>query len=1197
MSTDPSEFERYHEQLMAGAPQGFVPHYFPVQRRDKAPGVPRGINWKTEEARLTPDEAYARLKNGENVGIGALEDDTLVHVDVDTPEYTDQLKDGLHVTSRSRICRHGTYFAGEEIDMPNIVTDDEGEVRCDGQYVVAPGSFVPVTDEDLVEIEEEHGTEMREQVENDPQAGLYTVACEDEATTLTGIDELPHPHRQAFLDSLMAEAEEEEQNSSLNDFSDGDDDSEHDRSAFFDLTLRDVVPASVANAGTSDRVSASKIDGLHGSSTDSNVSHNGDTLACWRHLVTHGPQQLLAVKSGHLSCKNAGKGHSNGSAGPSRYKGDDEALFHAWKEAQESDLLPDDDREPRRVLCHLARAHDLCDSEAVPARGSDDMLPIAAYNAALDVLEEDYGITPVRDPLTERSDDNDGLPKPSDFKVKEGRYGYYTEHEDRDGDRSYKWHEGTTFQLETRSFIIEDDGATVTVELTVHPASDEPPYDVTVPIDVFTEPRKFRQKVATGRTTTYDLGTSFLNKIRRFVGGQDAPIRTPSRQIGLHDGEFVTPDGVLTAAGWSDDPDTILVDNDTTVPQKWALDPEDGIDYDRDAVVNILETLPRTRESERFLPVLGWFYAAALRPLIMEWSGEFNILNITGDTGAGKTATISMLWQLFGMDGEPLSTTGTAFTRLTAFSSSNAVPVWFDEFKPAEMSDYQLDTFLALLRKSTRGGTEPKGNADQTEDQWHLRAPTVVTGEQLVSGPAEERRSIQTVFTSAVTDEDREEFRHFARLSGGYYVDDNGETIYCDEPNLADHARAYYTWLLNRIEDDADTLEQEWHRAGERVTTLLAGADMSVHPTVKQGFQTILFGCWLYRGLCDEIGADAEAAGVTDANVLDAIMTTAETGTGSEHVSHLDRLLGLAARAAAADYLEEGEHYKLVVPQDGTDDDEELRLKLSTAFDEIRRYARDHDVQDGDLLDAAHDYRIRIQDAEGETSSVVVSSSVKTYGLNRTCAFSVTTASTHIEDFERAMFTDEENPAGDGDGDGETTIDDLVPGQYVTIEAMAASVLDPAPWLDGEGTFSDDSGRIDYVVRGPVETEIEQGVMHRLENVKVTTDDDGMTILEIRGGTTGVVPIGATASEQHDVVETAETDGGSVDGKDDVEPTAVQAVTRAVDNDGDEIRFAELRATVSANHDIAPDTVGNAIERAVEQGRIIDAGGGRYQPS
>ena len=789
-------------------------------------------------------------------------------------------------------------------------------------------------------------------------------------------------------------------------------------------------------------------------------------------------------------------------------------------------------------------------------------------------------------------DEADGLPQPAGFECWNGCYGYTEQTEEGE-----EFTAATNFELEVRSFLIEDDGATVTVELTVHPASDaEAPYDVTVPIDVFTEPRKFRQEVATGRTTTYEMGTKFLNKIRRFVGGQDAPIRTPTRHMGLHDNEWVTPDGVLTADGWSEDPEYTLVDNDTTIPQKWALSPDDGIEYDREAVIDMLERLPKTRERDRFLPVLGWFYAVPLRPLIMEWTGEFNLLNITGDTGAGKTATVETLWEMFGMGGDPLGVDGTSFTRLTAFSSSNAVPVWFDEFKPAEMPEKRKNMFMSLLRKSTRGGTEPRGNADQTENQWNIRAPTVVSGEQLVSGPAEERRSIQTVFSRAVTDPKTDYYRHYARLTGDDYVDDNGETVYCEEHDLADHARAYYSWVLGEIEDE-EGVKREWQRAGERVTDLVLAEEMDVHPTVKQGFRTILFGCRLYRKFCDAMGADADMAGVTDETALDAIRATADTGSGHEHVSHLDRFLGMAARASAADYLELGDHYKLVVPQDGTEEDEELRLKLSTAFDAVRRYAQDYDLQDGDLLDAASDYRIRIQDAEDDESSVVRSSSVETWGLNKTSAFSVETATDRIETFERSMWVPEpdidendgesdESDDNDGDRDGSNAVSiaALEADTIGTRSAYQTVTVSVNSWESGagkgpvaSGVVEDRTGVVDVVdfnggdYIGP---EIEEGKCYRFSQVKVGTYDGALQLVmtnnttevtEIQAGV-GYTPTPDAGPNQE--VETA-ADGGvqAVDADTDPDDQTETADTESATDDAtDETTLVDMHGMESTDH-------------------------------
>ncbi|MFC7059811.1 hypothetical protein [Halovenus salina] len=77
-------------------------------------------------------------------------------MDVDDPDLVaeEDVKQTLRATSRSRGGYHGWYFGDDEI--PNI-DSDAGEVRAMNQYVLAPGSHVPVNlddpdDPDLDEI-------------------------------------------------------------------------------------------------------------------------------------------------------------------------------------------------------------------------------------------------------------------------------------------------------------------------------------------------------------------------------------------------------------------------------------------------------------------------------------------------------------------------------------------------------------------------------------------------------------------------------------------------------------------------------------------------------------------------------------------------------------------------------------------------------------------------------------------------------------------------------------------------------------------------------------------------------------------------------------------------------------------------------------------------------------------------------------
>jgi len=388
-----------------------------------------------------------------------------------------------------------------------------------------------------------------------------------------------------------------------------------------------------------------------------------------------------------------------------------------------------------------------------------------------------------------------------------------------------------------------------------------------------------------------------------------------------------------------------------------------------------VELLPKTRNSDRFLPVLGWLYTAPFRPYIQEETGQFNTLHVTGETGAGKSSTLSLTWQLLGMNGEPMSVDDTKFSLITAFASSRSVPIWFDEYKPGDMKDWQLDTFHNLLRKSTRGGVETRGNADKSTTEYHLNAPLMVSGEQAVQGAAEERRSIQTRFRDDVKDPGSETRRAFAKLTGTAYEAD-GETRYPSGYDLQQHAYAYYQFVARQ---DEDTVTEQWHRSGEYVRDLLETHGVrGVDDTPLQGIQTIHFGISMYARFGTELGA----AELPSNDEIDAALLyiAEQFGDDGDRKSHLDRFLELTSRAASAEYIEEDQHYTVV--KAGTPE-EEVALKLPLVFDAVSKYARDYGLDGEDMLNTASDYKERIKEAAEKPGTYVNAASQYTTGLNR----------------------------------------------------------------------------------------------------------------------------------------------------------------------------------------------------------------------
>lgn len=392
--TRPTDFERFHALLTANAAAGYEPWYFRVAKSAKHPDTSYG-SWKDESSQLTFDEALHWLQNGGNVGIAGTDSDRLVNVDIDDDEQTqvEDLKPSLLAKSRSREGYHAFYFAADGEDIPNIPTDNAGEVRTEWQYVLAPGSHVDTDPDDVPDDERD-------------DAGYYTVENDRTPTTLA-FEDLPEVFVQTYEDNQEAR---DKAQSSVDDYNVPDNPS--NSSALFDISARDVVSKEGGDTDPTERWASL----FHDSETSANMSLSSKGLLhCFRHNVAHNGLQALAVLSGYIpsgntACERIGTPHSNSGGSPPSMKGDDAAIWHAWRYAKDNGYLPDDDPVPYRAVCHLATEMGIADSDEIPARGEYDpdsaRLPDYAYNAALSAIENKHGLTTGRS----RVDPDDGQP-------------------------------------------------------------------------------------------------------------------------------------------------------------------------------------------------------------------------------------------------------------------------------------------------------------------------------------------------------------------------------------------------------------------------------------------------------------------------------------------------------------------------------------------------------------------------------------------------------------------------------------------------------------------------------------------------------------------------------------------------------------------------------------------------------------------
>ena len=346
------EFVRFH-RLLTHLSDNYKPYYFALQVNGKEPPLSK-LGWKHPSAWLTFEQAVRWMEHGHNIGIAGTNTDKLVIIDVDDEQMipvTDILPT-LSTRSRSRTGRHHFYFTHEPmysrdekgLVIPsakiNIATDEAGEVRSCWQYVVAPGSYVPCTDESIAKLPE-HERAL---------AGYYTIETPLLPQVIT-YDQIPQIYRDHVTRANAAALKkwEEQQNRVKHE-------SPSNKSQLFSLEIEDVL----GNLPVNERFASE----FHGSDTGKNASFENGLYHCWRHGVTHNGLTALAVLAGIDTCAGAGKGHYNSTAGPSSIDvNDGKTVYALWKYARENGILPHDDPMPHAALKWFAMANNMCKQE------------------------------------------------------------------------------------------------------------------------------------------------------------------------------------------------------------------------------------------------------------------------------------------------------------------------------------------------------------------------------------------------------------------------------------------------------------------------------------------------------------------------------------------------------------------------------------------------------------------------------------------------------------------------------------------------------------------------------------------------------------------------------------------------------------------------------------------------------------------
>ena len=195
---------------------------------------------------------------------------------------------------------------------------------------------------------------------------------------------------------------------------------------------------------------------------------------------------------------------------------------------------------------------------------------------------------------------------------------------------------------------------------------------------------------------------------------------------------WAIPDGLIEPLGEEGShKDIIWIESGGALHKRISPISKASYNEERALAAEVLPTLLEINTLEVMLPIIGWFFIAPLRPLIFERHRNFPNLCVYGTQGSGKTSLIvKVMWPLIGISSSvPFSCTETEFALTRLLSDTNSIPIFLDEYKPADMPKRRLNAIHRFLRRLYTGEAEQRGRMDLSVVDHLLTAPLVLGGE------------------------------------------------------------------------------------------------------------------------------------------------------------------------------------------------------------------------------------------------------------------------------------------------------------------------------------------------------------------------------------------------------------------------------------------------------------------------------------
>jgi hypothetical protein len=480
----------------------------------------------------------------------------------------------------------------------------------------------------------------------------------------------------------------------------------------------------------------------------------------------------------------------------------------------------------------------------------------------------------------------------------------------------------SNFVIRPQLYIITDEGHYIEANIIGDTGNTA---ILTLPPEIWSSKQRFTEFIDQLRWTQFNGGGNSVQYIKGLVCQKtDIPEKKGIKVLGEHDGMFLIGKKVITKDGYLDNAPIVYLPRSgqsSDISNKINYVHLEETEY-RQLIHSIYSSILNINTPEVTIPNIGWWFATPFSPRIMKTEQQFPALSVFGSPGCGKTTLQKLLARLFGMEPDLYSATEKPFVLLYLTSSTNAIPVILDEYKPWKMSQEKLDNLHRILRLNYNGSIEGRGRPDQTIVSYAITAPLAIVGEGSFSEEALLERIIPCCPKKGT-------------------LKNNSYTKACNSLNglvLNGFVDRYISWTLRQ------DFSQLWKEAVEILNSHLT---KQVTPRIRHNLTVMVFGIRAFERYGQEWGIDLPSdIGLDNAieNCINLLMGEKDTVT-----SPLDYFIEKLSVMANNGKIKYGDHYYV--------QDRKLYIHFASCYGEFRKYAREANLE-GEVLHEAEYKRL-----------------------------------------------------------------------------------------------------------------------------------------------------------------------------------------------------------------------------------------------